>query len=237
MTSQALSIENLDAGYGDLVVVRDLTLTVDEGSVTALLGANGAGKTTTVMTVSGIIPPISGSVNVLGQPVRSLRRAQEMIRSGLGVVPEHRGLFPALTGDQHLRLATKSSADIRWVISLIPELQIHLRKRAGLLSGGEQQMLAIARALVRRPKLLVVDEMSLGLAPLIASRLGTLLRTLATDEGLAVLIVEQHIELALSIADHVAVLDHGSLAFSGTAAEVAADSSLVESLYLAHAVE
>ena len=230
--SALLEIENLNTGYNGVSVVRGLNLNVNEGEVVALLGPNGAGKTTTLLTTSGLVPIISGDIRVFGKSVKG-RRPHLIAREGLAHVPEGRSLFYQLTVAENLRLgAAKGAADVKKALGYFPALEPILDRRAGLLSGGEQQMLAMARALTVSPKLLMVDEMSLGLAPIIVERLLPILRQIATETGAGVLLVEQHVHMALEVADRAYVLSHGELAIEGKASDLAKDRSLIEASYL-----
>lgn len=232
----ALDIKNLSSGYVGVPVVRGLNIQIDPGEVVALLGPNGAGKTTTLLTVSGLLPVLEGSVNVLGEEVTS-RAPHLNARRGLAHVAEDRSLFFQLTVQENLRLgvngdrAARSDAYDR-ALDMLPALRPLMDRRAGLLSGGEQQMLALARAMVGNPKLLLVDEMSLGLAPIIVERLLPIVRQIADETGAAVLIVEQHIQMALSVADRAYVMSHGEVTMSGTADELADRRDLLEASYL-----
>jgi branched-chain amino acid transport system ATP-binding protein len=223
-----LELDRLSVGYDRAPVVRDLTLTVGRGEVIALLGANGAGKTTTLRAISGLLRPATGTVRLAGQ---DLTRVSPTARARLGLahVPTDRGIFFGLTVAEHFRL---DGTGMDEAVGHFPALgTLHARK-AGLLSGGEQQMLAIARALSRRPKLLMLDEMSLGLAPVIVSRLLPVVREFATSNGTGVLLVEQHVHLALKIADRGYILSHGELAASGSAEQLRGDDALLAASYL-----
>ena len=231
--SPVLEIRGLRAGYDGVAVVRDLTLEVGAGEVVALLGPNGAGKTTTLMTISGMGELISGSVEVLGNPVPKLRQAHRVARWGVSHVPENRGILFQLTVRENLQLAkTKGKVDLDRAIEFFPALGALLNRRAGLLSGGEQQMLALGRAIVAEPRLLLVDEMSLGLAPVIYEELMPVVRRIADETNAGVLLVEQHVELALEVADRGYVLNHGDLAMEGAASDLLANRAVLDASYL-----
>ena len=232
-----LDVRGLRAGYGRSVVVRDLSLTVAPGEVVALLGPNGAGKTTTLATVAGLLPALGGDIVLLGGPVDA-RRPHRNARRGLRCVTEDRALFPGLTVRENLRLGAprrgRSGAGAHGdeLAARFPALERLLPRGAGLLSGGEQQMLAIARALAGRPRLLLVDEMSMGLAPIVAHELAGAIRRAADELGIGVLLVEQHVPVALTVADRAVVLVHGEVVAAGPAAELAESPELLRANYL-----
>lgn len=233
MTERLLAIDSLHTGYDGVAVVRDLTMHVDAGEVVALLGPNGAGKTTTLMTISGMGEVLAGSVDVMGSPVPRLRQAHLVARRGVSHVPENRGILFQLTVRENLQLAkTSGKVDLDRAVEFFPALGPLMGRRGGLLSGGEQQMLALGRAIVAEPKLLMVDEMSLGLAPVIYEELMPVVRRIADETDAGVLLVEQHVDLALEVADRGYVLNHGDLAMSGTASDLLANRALLDASYL-----
>jgi len=227
-----LEIDSMSAGYDGAAVVRELDLDVRPGEVVALLGPNGAGKTTTLRTISGLVHPMAGAIRFDGGDLAEHSPAGRA-KLGIAHVPEGRGVFFGLTVAEHFRLGHRSEQlDAAAAYEYFPALAEIKDRRAGLLSGGEQQMLALGRALARRPRLMLLDEMSLGLAPIIVERLLPVVATYARESGCAVLLVEQHIQIALSVADRGYVLAHGELVMHDTADVLAADHHLILSSYL-----
>lgn len=227
----ALAIENLSAGYGQAAVIFDVSLEVKPGEIVAMLGPNGAGKSTMLLAVSGLVPTFSGSVYVDG---KRLDKVASHVRSRSGVVhvPEDRSLFFDLTVDENIALAAPSRKD-RHAYDVFPELKPLSKRRAGLLSGGEQQMLAIGRALEMKPKYLMIDEMSLGLAPVIVRRVMERITEIVRDTNVGALLVEQNVDLALEFADRVYLLAGGRVRFSGDRERALADWPSFRDAYFA----
>jgi branched-chain amino acid transport system ATP-binding protein len=211
-----LETRSFSAGYHGHPVVRDLDITVNAGEVVGLLGPNGAGKTTTLMALAGVLKPLGGEVRFGGVAADTPLYARA--KAGLAFVTEERAVFMGLTAGENLRIG---NCDIGRCIALFPELEPLLKRKAGQLSGGEQQMLALGRALARRPKLLLADELSLGLAPLVVERLLRAVREAADEDGVGVLLVEQHVHQALRFGDRIYALRRGSVVLSGSVDEVA----------------
>ncbi len=237
MADAVLALERLTAGYDQAAAIRDLDLTVQAGEVVALLGANGAGKTTTLRAISGLVKPMAGSVSFEGA---DLARVSPSARARLGIahVPEGRGLFFSMTVAEHFRVAYRGEQlDVALAYEYFPKLEELQGRRVGLLSGGEQQMLAVARALARRPKLLLLDELSLGLAPLIVEQLLPVVRQVAQERQCGVLLVEQHVHLALEVADRGYVLSHGEIVLRNDAEHLRANRQLLVASYLGERVQ
>ena len=229
MSGHLLEVSGLVAGYGQVEVLHGLDFTVADGEIIVILGANGAGKTTTMRAVSGMIPR-AGTVQFNGSSIASLK-PDAVLRAGIAQVPQGRGTFTDLSVEENLRAGAysvkgSSAADLdRWY-EVFPRLLERKDQRAGSLSGGEQQMLAIARAMMSHPKLLLCDEPSLGLAPIITQNLFRILGELRDEIGMAMLIVEQNAGIALNLADRAYVLETGSIVASGTGAELLADDTI-----------
>jgi branched-chain amino acid transport system ATP-binding protein len=217
-----LEIENVTAGYGDTMVLRDVTLSVPDAKVVALLGPNGAGKTTTLRVASGLIRPMRGRVVLAGEELTGCRPSV-MARHGLCLLPEGRGIFPSLSVRENLILQSpkhKEAESIERAVAAFPELGRRLHQFAGSLSGGEQQMLALVRTIVTDPKIVLVDEASLGLAPLVVDRVFETVRRIAAA-GASILLVEQYVTRALDLADWVYVMSRGQIVSSRAAQDLA----------------
>jgi branched-chain amino acid transport system ATP-binding protein len=217
-----LELRNVHAGYGETTVLRDVSLTVPDGSVVALLGPNGAGKTTALRVISGLIRPAEGEVLLNGEDVRKWKPYERTRKGGLCHIPEGRGIYPSLTVADNITLhALKGgeSAAMERAIEVFPVLGGKLKQLAGQLSGGQQQMLSFVRAYVQQPSLVLVDEASMGLAPVVVDEIFEFLSMIAAS-GTSLLIVEQYVRRALAIADHVYLLNKGSIVHSGAPDEV-----------------
>jgi branched-chain amino acid transport system ATP-binding protein len=232
MTDTLLEVENLSSGYGAVPVLKDVNLAVGKGTITAVLGANGAGKTTLLRTLTGLVKPTGGRVVFNGTDLRGCK-VEQYVQRGIAHVPEGRGVVAELTVEENLRLGglwRQDRADAKKATDEVYELFEPLaRRRRHLghqLSGGERQMLAVGRALIARPTLLLLDEPSLGLAPKVTAQIMALLRTLRDSTGLTVLLVEQNVRSALSIADQGVVVSLGRVVMTTTAAKLRDDESL-----------
>jgi branched-chain amino acid transport system ATP-binding protein len=226
-----LECQGLCGGRGTTTVFRDLDLAVHAGSVLTLLGPNGAGKSTLLLTLAGLLPCQGGAVVVDGTRLRNGNPVAAN-RAGIVLVPDNRSLFTTLTVAENLDVARRRRGPSpRDLLDVFPALEKRWQLPAGALSGGEQQMLAMARALIQEPKVLLVDEMSMGLAPMVVESLFETVRRIATQHGAAVVLVEQHVSLALSVADHAAVLNRGRIVLQGAADELRGDSKRFERAY------
>ena len=231
---ELLKVSNLSAYYGQIQALHAISFAMDEGSVTTILGANGAGKTTTLRSICGMVRT-EGSVVMAGEEIRG-KATEDIVRTSIAHVPEGRGTFTRVTTEENLLLGAytrgKDSGvqdDIDRVYSYFPRLKERRNQQAGTLSGGEQQMLAVGRALMLRPRLMLLDEPSFGLAPLIVEELFNILRTINQTEQVSMLLVEQNATLALNLADHAYLLETGNVVISGTAEEIAADEGVRKS--------
>ena len=224
-----LEVDNIDSFYGDSHVLRGVSLSVQAGKITSLLGRNGAGKTTTLLSIMGYLAPRKGSVVYNAKNIGG-NAPHRISRMGLGFVPQERGIFPSLTVQENLTVAARAGRDGRWTLARIYELFPALQqRRANLgfqLSGGEQQMLSIARALMLNPSLILLDEPSEGLAPLIVREIVEIMKTLRT-EGLGILLVEQNLGVALELGDSHYVLSKGEVCFTGDSASLSSNERVL----------
>jgi branched-chain amino acid transport system ATP-binding protein len=226
-----LEATSLHAGYGETRVLHGIDFAVEQGGVTALLGANGAGKTTTLRAICGMVP-IRGQIVLGGERIDG-KATEDIVQRGVAHVPDGRGTFVELTVEENLRLGAyirkdrdRVARDFERMFGYFPRLRERYRQQAGTLSGGEQQMLAIARALLLGPRLLLLDEPSFGLAPLIVQEIFEIMHRIREDEGVSILLVEQNASLALEIAEHAYLLETGRIVISGPADEISRDESI-----------
>jgi branched-chain amino acid transport system ATP-binding protein len=231
-----LEIENLVARYGRITALEGISLSVDEGEIVTLIGANGAGKTTTLRAISGLVRPASGAIRFEGRDITKLAPSA-IVRGGIGHSPEGRRVFPRMTVRENLELGAYTrrsrpeiAADIEQVLGIFPRLRERYEQKAGTMSGGEQQMLAMARAMMSRPRLLLLDEPSLGLSPLLVQTIFAVIRDI-NARGTTILLIEQNARQALAVATRGYVLEVGRVAHSGPAADLAA-SEAVRAAYL-----
>jgi len=226
LATEALVLDQVDALYGDSHVLHAVSFQLAEGKVVALLGRNGAGKTTCMNSIIGWLRPRKGRVRLFGQPIERLS-PEAISRKGIGLVPQGRRMFPTLTVKENLVVAGRGSGwSLARVFELFPRLKERAQQHAGSLSGGEQQMLAIGRALMGNPRVLLMDEPSEGLAPLIVAEVGRTIARLKA-EGQSILLVEQNVKLAFELADDVVILNTGRVVFAGRAADVRDDRALI----------
>ena len=223
LATDALVIDKINSYYGDSHVLHDVSLSLKSASLLALLGRNGAGKTTTMMTIAGLVTPKTGEINLFGKPL-------VIARAGIRLVPQGRRIFPSLSVEENLKVAAQARDiqnpwNVERVYNLFPQLRDRFKQRAGTLSGGEQQMLAIGRALMGNPDVLLLDEPSEGLAPLIVAEVARGIKEIK-KEGLAIILVEQNFQLAMSVADDIVVLNTGRIAYEGPIADVQANPEL-----------
>ena len=231
MNNSFLKIEDLKINYGGIEAVKGISLDVPEGKIITLIGANGAGKSSTLRAISGLVRPKSGKIVFNGEDITS-KDPTHIVTKGITLVPEGRKIFPDLTVKENLKIGAylrnnDISGDLKWVYELFPRLKEREWQAGGTLSGGEQQMLAVGRALMSRPKLIMMDEPSLGLAPIVVQDIFKTIKTV-NEQGITVLLIEQNANMALQTADYAYVLETGRITKSGTGAELLADESIKE---------
>ncbi len=228
-----LKVENVNVSYGSVKILWDVDFHIDEGEIITIIGPNGAGKTTIVKTIMGLLKPTSGTIEFNGNPIH-LAPTHKIVEGGIALVPEGRELFPRMTIMENLQMGAYTSDEkedtLKWVFNLFPKLEERQKQSAGTLSGGEQQMLAIARGLMSRPKLLILDEPSLGLAPIMVKKMFEIVKSLNT-EGVTVLLVEQNIHHALEASNRGYVLETGRITLEGASSELL-DNNHVKEAYL-----
>jgi branched-chain amino acid transport system ATP-binding protein len=231
-----LIIEGVRAGYGQTEVLRDVSFTVEEGKITTLIGANGAGKTTTLNCIAGVIRPFAGRIQWKGRDLMKLK-SSEIVSAGISLIPEGRHVFPQMSVEENLEMGAYTrrdkngvKRDLNWVLELFPILKTRYKQLAGTMSGGEQQMLAVGRSLMADPELMLMDEPSMGLAPIIVEEVFKVIH-LIKDLGKTILLVEQNAAMALNNADHAYVIELGQIVLSGTGKELLQNPE-VEKAYL-----
>lgn len=227
-----LEMDKINVGYGVVQVLWDISMKVEKGEIVALVGANGAGKSTTIKTITGLLPPWSGTITFEGKRIDALP-VHQIIREGIALVPEGRRLFPYMSVEENLELgnyiendAAKVRENLEWVYGMFPILRERRNQMAGTLSGGEQQMLTIGRALMSKPRFLLMDEPSLGLAPLIVLEVFKTISMLHQNEGMTILLVEQNVRKALEIAQRGYVLENGRIVASGESSALLANEEI-----------
>ena len=236
-----LSVRDLKVSYGGIEALKGIDLDVEEGKIVALIGANGAGKSTTLRSIVGLVKPESGTINYQGQDLTKME-TENLVNMGITLVPEGRRVFDNLTVLENLKIGAFSRKDeknikndLEWIYSLFPRLKERTWQLAGTLSGGEQQMLAVGRALMSRPKLLMMDEPSLGLAPLVVKEIFNIIQQIHKEHGVTILLIEQNANVSLRIADKAYVLETGKIMLEGTGAELLVNED-VKKAYLGESV-
>lgn len=231
--SALLEVKNLKVGYGKIIAVKDISITVNQGEIVTLIGSNGAGKSTTLRTISGLLKPKSGEILFEGNRIDG-KEGHEVVKLGICQSPEGRRIFPRMTVSENLDLGAflrsdkdAVAADRERVLDLFPRLRERISQRAGTMSGGEQQMLAVSRALMGAPKLLMLDEPSMGLAPVLVAMIFETI-TKIREQGITILLIEQNAAAALDIADRAYVLESGAIKMSGKASDLAKDPAVTK---------
>jgi len=237
MSEPFLSVESISASYGNIAALHDVSLAVPKGEIVALLGANGAGKSTTLNVISGLVRCTHGAVRLEGQPIHAMA-ADHIVQRGIIQVPEGREIFRDMTVKENLEMGAYTrkdraavAGDLDAMCDIFPRLRERIAQKAATLSGGEQQMLATARAMMARPRMILMDEPSMGLAPLVVEQIFDTVRTLNREQGITILLVEQNAELALSVSSHAYILENGEIVLQGRSAHLKNDQA-VQRAYL-----